>query len=79
MVVSHMDEGGYFGEVEMVRGGKSIASVRATPHAPVEVLALDRDTFIRLLEESEVTREAIEQIAETRLAENIDARAEESS
>jgi len=66
--------GEYFGEVEVMRGGTNIASVRAVVDAPVELVALDRDTFMELLAESDVTRDTFKMIVEKRLAENIQTR-----
>lgn len=74
VVVARMGVGQYFGEIKLVRGGKSTATARANELTPVEVVALDRETFTGLLQESEATREAIEQIAALRLAENVEAR-----
>jgi ABC-type lipoprotein export system ATPase subunit len=74
VVVMRPGVGEYFGEIELLYGGKNRATVRAAQDTPVEVVALDRDTFTRLLAESEETREAITHIAETRLAENVSQR-----
>jgi hypothetical protein len=54
----------------MMRGGHSRATVCAAPEMPVEVVAIDRETFINLMSESDATREVIERVVETRLAEN---------
>jgi ABC-type lipoprotein export system ATPase subunit len=62
--------GQYFGEIEMIRGGHWRATVRAASDMPVEVVAIDRETFINLMSESDTTREVIEQVVESRLAEN---------
>lgn len=74
IVVATLGVGQYFGEIKLVRGGQNTATVRASEHTPVEVLALDQDTFNELITESEATRDEIEQIAAERLAENIEAR-----
>jgi ABC-type lipoprotein export system ATPase subunit len=68
--VSRLAAGEFFGEIELVRGGKSIANVRAAPEGPVELLALPREDFKALLRESPVTEEALAQIVQHRLAEN---------
>jgi CRP-like cAMP-binding protein len=62
--------GQYFGEVELVRGGKSIASVRASGDSQVELLALTRADFHQLLKESPLTEEAIGRMVQHRLEEN---------
>lgn len=74
VVVSTLGVGQYFGEIKMLRGGHSTATVRAAEHAPVEVVAIDHDAFMDLLNESESTRDAIEQIANARLSENVEMR-----
>jgi ABC-type lipoprotein export system ATPase subunit len=70
VVVTRMGPGEYFGEIELLRGGRNIATVRATSEAPVEVVSLDREAFTDLLAESDETREAVAQIVEARLAEH---------
>jgi putative ABC transport system ATP-binding protein len=68
--VARLGSGQYFGEVELLRGGKSIASVRAVADGPVELLALQRDDFHNLLKESPLTEEALGRIVQQRLEEN---------
>ncbi len=70
VTVASYGPGQYFGEIEMMRGGRSRATVCAAPEMPVEVVAIDRETFINLMNESDATREVIERVVETRLAEN---------
>ena len=67
-VISRLQAGEFFGEIELLRGGKSIANVRAGDR-PVEVLALPRADFIRVINESPITAEAIGKIVQTRLDE----------
>ena len=74
MVVARMGRGQYFGEIELLRGGANIASIRADLESGVEVATLDRDTFNGLMSESEPTRKAVEQLAEQRIAENVNGR-----
>jgi CRP-like cAMP-binding protein len=74
VVVFRPGPGEYFGEVELMRGTESIATVRAISDAPVEVVALDRKTFSELLDESTETRDAITQIVDARVAENASTR-----
>ena len=74
VVVMRPGAGEYFGEVELIRGGKYIATVRAIRDAPVELVSLDRETFTSLLAESPITRDAITQIVDRRLSENIRTR-----
>jgi len=69
-VVATLDEGNFFGEVELVRGGKSIATVRAAGETPVEILAVSRQDFDWVLAHSPLTEESISQIVQKRLREN---------
>ena len=69
-VVAHIESGQYFGEIELLRGGDNIATVRAPLDQDVEVVTLDRDSFKRLITESEPTRKEISAVAEQRLKEN---------
>ena len=69
MRLACLGPGQFFGEVELTRGGNSIASVRAARRG-AEVALLARDTFFKLIDSSPLTRNAIQNIADTRLAEN---------
>jgi putative ABC transport system ATP-binding protein len=71
VVVTQFGPGQYFGEIEMLQGGTRTATVRAAEGEPVELVALDRETFSNLMNESDTTREALTRLAEKRLAENI--------
>jgi len=74
IVVATMGVGQYFGEIALLRGGTHNATVRAGFDTGVAVVVLDRDEFGRLVTESPTTREAIDQIAAQRAAENLAAR-----
>ncbi len=74
IVVATMGVGQYFGEIALLRGGTHNATVRAGFDTGVAVVVLDRDEFGRLITESPTTREAIDQIAAQRAAENLAAR-----
>ena len=67
IVISRMKTGEFFGEIELLRGGKSITTVRAALNSDVEVLAVKRDDFIRVMDESPVTAAALGRIVEQRL------------
>lgn len=56
----------YFGDIELLRGGRSIANVRAG-NSPVEVLMIPRQDFSRVMEESPITVEAVSKIVQKRL------------
>jgi CRP-like cAMP-binding protein len=74
MVVARMGRGQYFGEIELLRGGTNIATIRAAPESGVQVVTIERTAFSQLLAESEATRTELAQVAEARVAENIDGR-----
>ena len=66
-VISHLKPGEFFGEMELMRGGKAIADVHAGSHESVEVLAIKREDFKRVMDESPITAEAIGKIVQQRL------------
>jgi ABC-type lipoprotein export system ATPase subunit len=66
VVTARYGPGEFFGEAELMRGGKSIAAVQAADH-PVEVLAVPHADFMRVLGESPITAEAVEEIMQQRL------------
>ncbi len=68
IVVDRMNSGQYFGEIELMRGGQSIASVRAALDTGAEVVALDRETFTSLIAESKLTRQVVDRVVRERLA-----------
>jgi CRP-like cAMP-binding protein len=69
-VLARLDAGDFFGEIELIRGGKSIANVRAAEGETVELLALSRADFNRMLDESPLTQEAISRVVQERLKEH---------
>lgn len=70
VTIARLGPGQFFGEVELMRGGKSIASIRATSEGAVELVALHRDPFIKLLGESTMTEETLGKLVQIRLEEN---------
>jgi CRP-like cAMP-binding protein len=68
VVVSHMYQGQYFGEVGLLREGKRTATIRAADN--VEAVGLDREAFTRLMSESPATREAISRVATERVSDD---------
>ncbi len=68
--VARLEPGQFFGEIELVRGGQSIACIRAASDGPVELAALHRDPFVNLLRDSPLTEETIGRIVQVRLEEN---------
>jgi CRP-like cAMP-binding protein len=69
-VLARLKRGDFFGEIELVRGGKSIANVRAAAEGPVELLTLSRADFNQMLDESPLTQDAISKVVQERLKEH---------
>jgi ABC-type lipoprotein export system ATPase subunit len=70
VVAGCMEAGQSFGEISLFNRSRTVASVRAIPDAPLEVLALDGQTFHSLLDESPEFRGAVQGVVSTRLANN---------
>ncbi|MBE0681511.1 MAG: ATP-binding cassette domain-containing protein [Anaerolineales bacterium] len=71
VIAVQLGPGKYFGEMEFFHEKKHRASIRASEHTPVEVLAIGYDRLSELLNQSEVTRDALHQFADLHEAENI--------
>ncbi|RMF49296.1 MAG: ATP-binding cassette domain-containing protein [Anaerolineae bacterium] len=69
VLLARLQRGDFFGEIELTRGGKAIASVRAA-QTPVRLLALSRADFNWLMETSPLTSEAITRTVQNRLQTN---------
>jgi putative ABC transport system ATP-binding protein len=70
LTIANLGPGEFFGEIELLRGGNSIASIRATSDGPVELAALKHERFTQLLAESPVTNETIGKLVKERIEEN---------
>lgn len=70
VLLARLGAGDYFGEIELMRGGKSVANVRAGENGPVELLTLARSDFNHMLDESPLTQEAISRVVQERLKEH---------
>jgi ABC-type lipoprotein export system ATPase subunit len=70
IVVAQMNPGQYFGEIELRHGGNNIATIRAEQYDGVDVVALDRAMFDRLVAESPAMRDAIDRTANERIDEH---------
>jgi ABC-type multidrug transport system ATPase subunit len=77
--VSRIERGQYFGEVGLTRGGVSMVTVRAGAESDVEVAALGREDFTRLIAESKDTKKEIDRVAQERLKERLDLTKETDS
>ncbi|HTP01574.1 MAG TPA: ATP-binding cassette domain-containing protein [Anaerolineales bacterium] len=69
MRLANLGPGQYFGEVELTHGGHSIACVQAAGSG-AELALLPRELFFQLIDGSPLTRHAIHEVADTRLAEH---------
>jgi CRP-like cAMP-binding protein len=74
VIIAQLGPGKYFGEIAFFHHGKSNASVRASESGPVETLGIRYDELHELLDQSEVTFEALHQAAERHEQENIEWR-----
>ena len=68
--IARLGPGEFFGEVELIHGGNSIASVLAAGEDSVKLAMLHHKDFIEMLEGSPLTEDAICRIVQARLAEN---------
>jgi len=68
--IAQLGPGEFFGEIELVQGGRSVACVRATGDEPVELVALQRDAFNQMIADSPLTEEMISKIVQSRLEEH---------
>jgi ABC-type lipoprotein export system ATPase subunit len=68
--LARLGVGQFFGEVELMNGGKSIASVRAALDGPVEVALLDRSEFLRLIDQAPAMGAELTCVAHERLEEH---------
>lgn len=69
LVVSSLERNDFFGEIELLQGGKSIASVRAAEEGSAELLVLSREDFHWLMDASPLTEKAMGKIVQKRLEE----------
>jgi len=70
MVITCLQPGDFFGEVELISGHRSIASIRASSGAPVEIVALRRNYFLEMLKSSPLTEQTICKIVEMKIEEH---------
>jgi CRP-like cAMP-binding protein len=69
--LARLGPGQFFGEVELIGGGNSIASVCAAPGENLELALIPKDVFIQLLNDSPATQRSISALAQSRLEENL--------
>jgi CRP-like cAMP-binding protein len=64
-VIAHLKDGDYFGEIGLLYRIPRTATVRAV--SDVMALALDRETFIRIVSESDLTSKEMRAVIQQRL------------
>jgi ABC-type lipoprotein export system ATPase subunit len=69
MSLACLGSGQFFGEIELIQGGESIASVRAAVQG-AEIALLPKSKFFELIDNSPLTRSRIQEVAENRRAEH---------
>jgi ABC-type methionine transport system ATPase subunit len=70
IVSTTLNSGQYFGEIELLRGGRNIATIRAGHQSGAEVAALNQAVFDSLLAEATSLREELYRTVSLRVAEN---------
>jgi cyclic nucleotide-binding protein len=66
--IATLEHGQYFGEIGLMSKGKRIATVRAASDG-VEVMALDRETFSGLMDNSAMSKDDVKRVMQKRIAE----------
>jgi ABC-type lipoprotein export system ATPase subunit len=74
VVAMELGPGRYFGEMEFFHEHRNRASIRACESCAVETLTISYDQLNELLNQSEVTREALHQAADRHEQENVERR-----
>jgi len=64
VVINRFGAGDYFGEIGLLNDAPRKATVRA--RTPLEVMALDRETFARLMKSSQATEDEVRRVAAER-------------
>lgn len=59
IVVGHLDVGHYFGEMGILEGGRRLATVRAAADSDVTVMQLDREAFVSMMKNSNLTNNQV--------------------
>jgi ABC-type multidrug transport system ATPase subunit len=74
VIALQLGPGKFFGEIAYFHDRKRMASIRASEHTPVEVLAIGYDKLNELLSQSEATHDALREMAERHEEENLQKR-----
>jgi ABC-type lipoprotein export system ATPase subunit len=70
VLLAKLNKGEFFGEVELMKGGKSIATVSASSKGGVRLAALHRTEFMEAMKGSPLTEDALSRLVQARLEEN---------
>ena len=73
-ILTRYSKGEFFGDADLLRSGRSRYNLRAAPDssAPVvQLIALDRQAFLSLIQESSLTRDEITRVMRQRVAERV--------
>lgn len=70
VLLAKLNKGEFFGEVELMKGGKSIATVSASSKGGVRLAALPRTEFMETLKGSPLTEDVLSRLVQARLEEN---------
>ena len=76
--IATLNKGQFFGEVELMNNGRSIANVYANSETAVEIAMIPKDTFQHLMDESPAIQEEFKRIATERQTENQQAKQQEA-
>jgi energy-coupling factor transporter ATP-binding protein EcfA2 len=66
VVVNRLGRGQYFGEIGLMQGGLRTATARAAASSEVELVTLDRESFLSVLAESAAAKAEIAEMAQQR-------------
>jgi len=67
--LARLGSGQFFGEIELMQGGKSVAGVRASAEG-AEIAILSKEKFFNFVDGSSLTRNDLQGVAAARLSEN---------
>lgn len=68
--VARLGPGQFFGEIELIQGGTSIASVRASSRGPAELAMISKEEFLNLLGTSSIMKDAMGKVVQYRVNEH---------
>ncbi len=66
LIIDRLGSGQYFGEMGLIEGGKRGATVRVAAGSDALVMQLDRNTFLNLMEKSDLTKDDVIQLMRER-------------